>query len=56
MSKKLPFTALTMSALVISPVTGQCFADALAQLEKVETYKWYPEQAETIYQEIARKH
>jgi TolA-binding protein len=54
MAKKSFFTILILSALVVSLGTGVCFADALAQLEKFETYKWYPPQAEQIYQEIAR--
>jgi len=54
MAKRALFTTLILSGLVISLVTGVCSADALAQLEKVETYKWYPAQAEQIYQEITR--
>ena len=54
MAKRALFRTLVLSGLVVSLVTGLCFADAPAQLERVETYKWYPAQAEQIYQEITR--
>jgi TolA-binding protein len=45
---------LALLGLVFSQATDQGSADVSAQLEKVETYKWYPAQAEAIYQEITR--
>ena len=54
MAKKILLATLALCAIVISQGTGRCFADAPAQLEKAETYKWYPARAEQIYQEIAR--
>ncbi len=54
MVKKALFAVLALFGLVILLGTRICFADALGQLEKVETYKWYPAQAEAIYQEITR--
>ncbi len=48
------FVMLALFGLVFSQATGESSADVSAQLEKVETYKWYPAQAEAIYQEITR--
>jgi len=56
MLKQILFTYLVLFGLVFSEMAEECFADALAQLERVETYKWYPAQAEAIYQAIKKDH
>jgi len=48
------FVMVALFGLVFSQATGESSADVSAQLEKVEMYKWYPAQAEAIYQEITR--
>ena len=51
-NKKVLLVALALFGLLSFKMAGQYFANATAQLEQVETYKWYPAQAEEIYQEI----
>jgi len=60
MLKKVLFVAvaLLLFGLLLSTMVGEHFTteDVLTQLEQVETYKWYPAQAEAIYQTIAAEH
>ena len=48
------FVMVALFGIVFTQATGESSADVSAQLEKVETYKWFPAQAEAIYQEITR--
>jgi len=47
------FISVSIPAVVLFfAAARQCPADVLERLEQVETYKWYPAQAETIYRQI----
>ncbi|MCK4786373.1 MAG: tetratricopeptide repeat protein [Desulfobacteraceae bacterium] len=56
MLKRVLFISSVLFGLVFFGVVRKCFADALAQLEQVETYKWYPSQAKAIYETILQDH
>ncbi len=54
MIKKVLLISLTLSALMFSWMTGECFADVSAQFELAKTYKkqGYYDQAEQVYKTI----
>jgi len=56
MANKTLITGLIFSFVLLFIITGHCYADVLGNLEQFETYKWYPAQAESIYQQVLQQY
>lgn len=54
MYKKTLFTTLVLTAILFSQMTGRCYADVAAQLEKAKSYlqNGYYQQAEALYNSV----
>jgi TolA-binding protein len=56
MFRQRHFIPLFVFALLFAGTRGRCLAGPEEQLGQFETYKWYPAQAESIYQQISVSH